>query len=562
MLDFQLIHKYIKQLFLHYKYNTYIKNINNIKSYLLNLKLNNKEKYIFLNILLDFNINNFDNNLFDELIKNTNLELIYNKNINIEYDNIIHMYLFYKIYDKYNNFILNSNNTINYIKKQKKIYQNELNLIDNYLDNNNILNIIENNKILYFDKIKEYNNISINKINIYNKVGYSFKISKFLEYNEEKDLLILNTYQCFFKSALNFFINNGNFIKQLFINKINQNNLLHEYDNYDPSSDIIDSFKGGKYEEIYKNFQNIFNNIYINKHYDIKNNEINNIYLLIRNLLSKELNNKYDFGFPGYKIYPFYVIQDILILLNDEFTKNCLIEYTNNQKYSYIYYCKENCFLYDLILFHNLNLLDNKYNEEYLDYDKLINYNNKYMDDEEYESKFINSKISKIPFKKINDKYYYENTITNYLINIKNTSENLLIASPIHDITSIYMLNNKIKLFNYDYINIKNKINLIKDNYEINIIYPFIIKINNKNYKLHSFIVEISIDPLNSHFVYYKLNGKSLIRFDLIKRTLNNDNIKNFKIYIQNEFNNLYNDNYIKDNLDYKVVFCYYRLIN
>ena len=128
------------------------------------------------------------------------------------------------------------------------------------------------------------------------------------------------------------------------------------------------------------------------------------------------------------------------------------------------------------------------------------------------------------------------------------------------------MLNNKIKLYSYNYIKLKSINKYIKNNYDINIIYPFIIEINKVNYKLHSFIIVINKNTLDNHFVYYKLDGNNndLLRFDSEKIRININTLKYLETkykYIVDECKQIYYNNYIKDTLYYKVIFCYYQKI-
>jgi len=58
-----------------------------------------------------------------------------------------------------------------------------------------------------------------------------------------------------------------------------------------------------------------------------------------KNYINNSLNNIYYLEIPRFNIYPFYVIQSILLTLNDKFSEDCIIEY--KQKYkdqkNYIY---------------------------------------------------------------------------------------------------------------------------------------------------------------------------------------------------------------------------------
>lgn len=539
----------IKQL--HNYYNNKIKfkkEINQIQNYLLNLKLNNNDKYILLNLLLEFKINNE----FINKIKNKyNIKVFYYTN---EYDYLIHDYLYYKIFSNYVLFRDIEKIEDRILKYHNKIIINEIIKINNFIDNNNFLEIIKNESIIYFnDKEKyyydDYYEIYDKKIDIIQKIKYPLTLTQYYDNNT------LNVYQCWFKSAINFFVNNGNFINQFINNKINIDfNIL---------SDVIDSekIKGGNNKEIYELFKNMFNN----------ENNIENYYIQLKRILNDKLNNKYYLGIPGYKIYPFYVIQDILFLLNDYFTKNCIIEYDNEFAYkdnfkSYIYDCNTNYFLNDLELLYNTQIKNkDEFNIYDLDYDNLKKIKLENCDDNEINNPLCNNKLSTINFTIKNYKYYYEDNILNYIHHIKNNPINLLIASPIHDIIASYMLNNKFKFCNYNYDEIKNNIIKLNEMYDINIIYPFIINLNNNNYKLHSFIIVVNNKKVDSHFVYYKLDNNDLLRYDTFKIRLNKDNINNLSInllFIKDEFNNIYNNNCIIDNLNYKIVFCYYRLIN
>ena len=181
-----------------------------------------------------------------------------------------------------------------------------------------------------------------------------------------------------------------------------------------------------------------------------------------------------------------------------------------------------------------------------------------------------NSEICKVNFIEENEKAYFKDNIINYLTNIINTPINLLVACPIHDVTGLYMLDNKIKLCEYTYDKIKKYISKIKEFYEVNIKYPYNIQLNNKKYRSHSFILLINHNDINSHFVYYKIDKDNIIRFDDKKLKINKDNIKDYKNnknynYVNYEYNLLFKDNsdkkYIEDCLSHKVIFCYYKMI-
>ena len=109
---------------------------------------------------------------------------------------------------------------------------------------------------------------------------------------------LLNSNQCYFKAAINFFLNCGQFISQFY-----SKNSLEEQDLNQESPNLCqtDSLTGGT-NIIYILFNKMFNE-------NEKNNDIDDYYLQLKDIVNVNLNNKYQFGFPGYKIYSFYVIQ-------------------------------------------------------------------------------------------------------------------------------------------------------------------------------------------------------------------------------------------------------------
>ena len=353
------------------------------------------------------------------------------------------------------------------------------------------------------------------------------------------------------------------------------------------------------------------------KHFDIEH--IDSFYLILKDEVNKQLNNKYLLGIPGFKVYPHLVIQDFLKLFNDEFSNDCIIEYKDEfERYckSYFYNLTQNCFLHDLKkCFHLQKCVNNKPpNIEMLNYNILKDYCEEHKYDYQYSREFCSdifcdfSEIIDMPFKEINGKFYYEKYITYFINNIKKYPKNLLLACPLHDLTAMYMLNNKMKLYKFTYDDIKEYINYIKSIYNIHIRYPFFINLENNKYKLHSFIIVINKEKMDEqvenlknfqpvsnenhfvsqndfhcdHFVYYKIDYKNndLLRFDENKVRMNKENINLFKKdFYKKEFNEIflndcndlfdetninkdkinYNKCCIRDSLTYKVVFAYYR---
>ena len=323
-----------------------------------------------------------------------------------------------------------------------------------------------------------------------------------------------------------------------------------------------------------------------------------NSFIEIRNILNKHLNNKYSLNIPSFNLYSYYVIQDILFLLNNQFTYNCFLRYKYfysdeidyyelNKVFSciidckddyYMYYenpdIKNNCFLNDLMLKYSKKIFDFKY----LDYNYLQSLPDEYekemskysdkdrllIEDDEYYQQpyYTKSEIFRRNFKTINNKYFYEKNIVSYIKYIDIYPKHLLINSSIDDINALFMYDNREDLRFYSFNQLILLSNYIRHKYEINIIFPFKLNLKSHKYKLHSFIMIKNINDYNLKFINYKIEYNkeliSLIRITDERLTLNKYNIKNYNEDIQKEFNTIYYKDCLKDCLQYKIIFCCY----
>lgn len=501
---------------------------------------------------------------FENIILNTNdtdkqteLNKLIDKNkfyLPKEYDNLIHKYLELKITTNDILFFINDINNNN--------MKNQLIIIDNIININNLIhkNLLEKeyNKNSLFhcelDFINCDNNFN-NEENDYNKLLNIKNILKiegirtkkyYTIYNDE---YLFNTYQCYFKSALYFFINNGDYINKIIqiknknnLNKLTNSQRLKSFE----EKNIIDSDIINTDQLIYGgNFTNIIID-------NINKQSLNNIIPEVRDYLNDKYNNKYLLCIPGVKIYPSIVINDILKLENNYFSEKCFFKLDNkvNNLCGYIYDLTNNS------SYISINSIMTNF---------LLNINYKY--------------INNI----LNDKDYFKKDIINYLDQIKDIPnnkqilftefiedkfiilpDNLLIHCPMYDSHELFMCNNIFNIFKHSKVNIyystiKQVFNIINNYYNINIIYPYYIKIQDINYYLHSFIICNSNEKFDSHFVYYKIDYKqnNVIRIDGDKKRIINYNEKN-KYYQELKILDIKN-NRIIDNMFTKVVFVCYR---
>jgi len=571
------------------KYNQYknkisVNEYNNALQYLKTLNFNSYEdKVNFIYLLLDLLLNYKKNILFKELIIYTyHFDNIFNIFNLSNYENE-----YIKFNDYYNCVTLKYENLFNV---KNSLIQEEIDKISNISKKYKsicfkIINYNQfNNKYSIYETFSEYNltetyNIIINSFNNQLIISEPFIIN---DNNFEK-------YQEYFKSAIIFLINNEFFI----------NELKNVFD-YDITKNIEQNLVF--LSDDYKNFIKLHINDIINEYTQDKKILINflktNNYIEIRNILNKYLNNKYSLCIPSFNLYPYYVIQDILLFLNNQFAFNCLIKY----KYKYydeyecyhsekifscfvdckdnynIYYenfdVKKNCFLNDLIKKHSDIIFDFKY----LDYNYLQTLPeefekemSKYSDDARLLIEndecfslpyYTNSKIFRRNFKTINNKYYYEKNIVSYIKYIDIYPKHLLINSSIDDINALFMYDNRKDLRFYSFNQLILLSNYIRHKYEINIIFPFKFNLKSHKYKLHSFIMIKNINDYNLKFINYKVEYNkeliSLIRITNEKLTLNKYNIKNCNEELQEEFNTIYYKDCLKDCLQYKIIFCCY----
>ena len=263
-------------------------NLDEIKSYLLNLNLTNEEKEQLLTKLFTYDIEKFNSILFTEIINKYGLNKFISTTLEYRiYEKLIHIYLYYKILsrdevksflnkvqDIINNPIENlEDNLINKltIEEQNNLNDNlkkELIHINNFINENKILNkdylihndfirkIVEECKINY--NIDENNNIlPYNKLIINKLKKHNYKVSLKKYYHKG----FLQSYQCYFKAAINFFLNNSEFNRQII--EVPNNELSD-------LSDTIDSLKmgDGNYTEFYDLIKNMYEDDINNKNID------------------------------------------------------------------------------------------------------------------------------------------------------------------------------------------------------------------------------------------------------------------------------------------------------
>ena len=548
----------------------------NALQYLKSLNFNTYEdKLNFIYLLIDTILNYKNYDLFKELIIN-----------NYHFENIFNIFNFsnYEIeYIKYNDYCFNTFKYNKIFNINNSIIYDEINKINNIntkykMSDINLINITINSYYIYEIKIDKKIKYDINTcynmlINLFNDRLYTTKSFIINDNN-------FNKHQEYFKSAIIFLLNNETFMNELEKETYNLNCLSNNSNNF-PKNFNIKEFIQDKQKLIYY----------------LKTNN----FIEIRNILNNHLNNKYSLNIPSFNLYSFYIIQDILFLLNNQFTYNCFLRYKYfysdeidyyelNKVFSciidckddyYMYYenpdIKNNCFLNDLMLKYSKKIFDFKYlNYNYLqslpeEYEKeMSKYNDKerlLIEDDEYfqQPYYIKSEIFRRNFKIINNKYFYEKNIISYVKYIDIYPKHLLINSSIDDVNAIFMYNNREDLRFYSFNQLILLSNYIRHKYEINIIFPFKLNLKNHKYKLHSFIMIKNISDYNLKFINYKIKYNkeliSLIRITDERLVLNKYNIKNYNKELQKEFNTIYNKNYLKDCLQYKIIFCCYEMI-
>lgn len=442
--------------------------------------------------------------------------------------------------------------------EKDKTIKKQLMIIDNLINNYNLLyRMKEELKIELFDDIdlttyddryKEYvdnKSISINHSQLRTREFVSIVDDEFL----------FNTYQCYFKSAINFFANNKYFIRQFIKNKpkdvLNLDDIIVEgkksrYSNEESLSDMIltESQKGGNFYDVFLS-------------YFTQNDNPTKALTSIKNFINSHYNNKYILGIPGFKIMPAFIIQDILMMLKDDFTKSCMFKLEKSSSGLIYDICYHNTFYDDEYGYE-------PYNNPFIDscIEALRHNNTNFKDYVSYETvkKRRKGYLSKEAFDYAVGVYRFETTIFTFHLkdlirhNFDILPTNFLFHCPMYD-THEFLMINHIVPFNYyhntiiDYNKLKETIKDIKKEYKVSCIYPLNMTIQDTKYYLHSFILCIANDTMDSHFVYHKIEKDDIVIFDVKKER---HTLKSFE---------LFKDDAIVDNNDIKVVFCCYRKV-
>lgn len=481
---------------------------------------------------------------WNEIFKNKLIKSLFLKQFNNE-DIIVHLFIEHlkemnsdniKIFKN----VFNTLSFYNHLEKQ----------LDNIMKNINSLKSLKSICQIEYEKDFDIRDENINKIILDKKINnITTNISKY-EINN-----ITTTYQCYFKTALNFVINN-----KYVLNKIV---LMKKHNKQKMKKIQIDTESPFKYQ-YGSGFINEISKCIINNDMSIDN------FINIREYINKFTNNRYVISTYGVKIYPQYVIQDLIKnVIKGELLEKSLITYDTGEKsiiYDCVYGSEYDIFkqsLDDIIfknyLFNNQLIrlrMDNKPIDAV--FDKSVRMNIRKRIKQEYDKDLVCCEWPEIDIDKFPNKFVFDLFNEIHFDDVKVFPENFIISTPLFDPKALYLFNNYSMSLN----DIKYIVNNIQEQYDIRVKYPFNVNIRNNKYKLHSFVLFENVNRIDYHFVYYKIkydNIISLVRYDgnVIVVNKNQSSID----YVNDEYNTLFNNDCLLDTLRYKIVMVCYRKI-
>lgn len=479
----------------------------------------------------------------EELINK--IDLLYNK----YYDSYNFIYIFTKLIDEYfkykqkpldNNIVLTAitKSSINkkyssilqeYYQPQKLFLYYEF-VIKNFIENKNqdintflskyksndyIKNILEKVKRIEIkdDVLINYQFIKkqqLRQLVSIPKIVNPTTINRIIESDN------MYSYLCYYKATINFFLTNSIYLKQY---RIEETQLISTDSPADYSiiNDIDSIITENKYYggDVFSN--EFFNTI--TSSYHIKD---------IKRFLDDYLPN-FKHCYPGIIHYPAFLINNIINRLNDNLTINSsFLNFSNKLSFSY-----DKNIVNDIIKTMNEKIkVSNLDENNFRLYDKM-------------KKDFLNKHRKNLKITITNN----EDVFINKFKSIKHTKDLLLIHTPINALTDLYVYDN-FKRNNLSFDEIYLLCKAIKCHNNIRIKYPFHIN----NYSLDSFIICINRGTLDCHFSFIKrINDK----FKLMD-TMNYNMKSSTTEFVKNEYNYIIKDNYVYDNLTYKVVFVSY----
>lgn len=424
--------------------------------------------------------------------------------MNKEYDDIIHRFLEIKMRTS------SAAKAITFINDvDNESIKEQLFLINDIIDENNMIytKLFDEPYESLFNSSLQIQKLQINKIQPIRTKHY---------YTLVNDKQLYNTYQCYLKSSIYFFLNNKHFI----------NHIIEQPKQESLSIFDTDKYLGGDASDVIRDSLDDIDNILVN----------------VKQYLNSIYNNKYILSIPGVKVYPSIVINDII--------KDCKFF----SQYCYYETDEENGFIIDIPKHYHKTIMSPIFNAVY---ETIINIK---------DTNTIRQKLLTLN-EDILKKLTYPQ-----LINIQSTiphlihyPEDLLLHCPLYDPHEIYMINNVHKLIQnsripVSYKMIKNIFNHLVNSIDTSVFYPNTITIDNNNYRLHSFIICNTVHNqfanFDTHFVYYKMSNKSVVRLDGDKKRIVHEINKRNKYY--DELKILTKDG-VKDNANTRVCFVCYR---
>jgi len=389
--------------------------------------------------------------IYDKL--KINPKLNYNNILNdnrILYNKSNNDYIIVQVIHNLNNDLLSNYNYNNYVKTIKFILTKYIKNKNYYNNGKNYNNDIQIYKLQYDYLIDNINNLEVIPLNKkyvsklikkdkriigYKKIKYSFQDKK--EFNNN---LILYSYLCYFKTAINAIKHNELF---KYICNIESDTIDFNIKEALTLKEIVGGNKIKDYKYYYIGGME-FMDLFVKENISI---------IEYVNLFNKLTQNKYFIGTPGIKYYPYQIFNEVLNFLPSTFStilynhnnycinidENILLTFKSINEFINFYTSNFNSSCYYFITTQNDPLINNVFT---------IIYNNKlsYKDVKYNTNKLLHSNIYQYQYNYIINDYYLESICL--IENISKNNKDNLRSLDFHNIYIKFLYNNNYELTN------------------------------------------------------------------------------------------------------------------